>query len=123
MVSAKFNHRTAILESKFEGELTVKELIECSINVKENATYPRFLKKLIDSKNAFVNISINITDNNCEYIVENNKLPPKTEDDLTKSGIGLLNVKRRLELSYPEKYKLNVTETDTRYLVNLSLTL
>lgn len=59
MVSAKFNHRTAILESKFEGELTVKELIECSIIVKENATYPRFLKKLIDSKNAYVNFSSN----------------------------------------------------------------
>lgn len=59
MVSAKYNHRTAILESKFEGELTVKELIECSIVVKENATYPRFLKKLIDSKNAFVNFSSN----------------------------------------------------------------
>lgn len=75
------------------------------------------------SKKAFVNISINISGNNCEYIVENNKLTPKTEDDLAKSGIGLLNVKRRLELSYPEKYELNVIETDTRYLVNLSLTL
>ena len=59
MVSAKFNHRTAILESKFEGELTLKELIECSITIKENATYPRFLKKLIDSKKAFVNFSSN----------------------------------------------------------------
>ncbi|HCE53905.1 MAG: hypothetical protein APF83_03315 [Lutibacter sp. BRH_c52] len=59
MVSAKFNHRTAILESKFEGELTLKELIACSITIKENASYPRFLKKLIDSKKAFVNFSSN----------------------------------------------------------------
>ncbi len=59
MVSAKFNHRTAILESKFEGELTVKELIACSITIKENASYPRFLKELIDSKDAIVNFSSN----------------------------------------------------------------
>jgi hypothetical protein len=59
MVSAKFNHRTATLESKFEGELTLKELIECSITVKENTSYPRFLKKLIDSKKAYVNFSSN----------------------------------------------------------------
>jgi hypothetical protein len=59
MVSAKFNHRTAILESKFEGELTVKELMECSITIKENASYPRFLKELIDSKDAVVNFSSN----------------------------------------------------------------
>jgi len=59
MVSAKFNHRTAILESKFEGKLTVNELIECIIVIKENETYPRFLKKLIDSKKATVNFSSN----------------------------------------------------------------
>ena len=59
MVSAKFNHRTAILESKFEGELTVNELIECSITIKENESYPRFLKKLVDFKKAVANFSSN----------------------------------------------------------------
>jgi len=59
MVSAKFNHRTAILESKLEGKLTVKELIACSVTIQENASYPRFLKKLIDSKKAIANFSSN----------------------------------------------------------------
>ncbi|OGS70039.1 MAG: hypothetical protein A3F91_12695 [Flavobacteria bacterium RIFCSPLOWO2_12_FULL_35_11] len=59
MVSAKFNHRTAILESKFEGKLTVNELIECSITIKENESYPRFLKKLVDFKKAIANFSSN----------------------------------------------------------------
>lgn len=59
MVSAKFNHRTAILESKFVGKLTVEELMACSITIKESASYPRFLKKLIDFKKAIVNFSSN----------------------------------------------------------------
>lgn len=59
MVSAKYNHRTAILESKFEGKLTVKELLECSITIKENQSYPRFLKKLVDFNKAVANFSSN----------------------------------------------------------------
>lgn len=59
MVFAKFNHRTAILESKFEGKLTIKELIESSLAIKENESYPRFLKILIDSKKAIANFSSN----------------------------------------------------------------
>lgn len=59
MVSAKFNHRTAILESKFEGILTINELMECSITIKENGSYPRFLKKLVDFKKAIANFSSN----------------------------------------------------------------
>jgi len=55
MVFAEYNHQTAILESKFEGELTVKELVECSIPTKENEPYPRFLKILIDSTKATAN--------------------------------------------------------------------
>lgn len=59
MVFAKFNHQTAILESKFEGELTIKELVACSLTIKENASYPRFLKILIDSKKAIANFPSN----------------------------------------------------------------
>ena len=40
-----------------------------------------------------------------------------------KSGIGLQNVKRRLDLSYPDNYELNVEETENRYAVELKLNL
>jgi two-component system, LytTR family, sensor histidine kinase AlgZ len=74
------------------------------------------------SKDAFVNISIDILNNQCRYLVENRKLT-KTDTGIEKSGIGLQNVNRRLELSYPNKYKLDVTETCDVYKVDLSLTL
>jgi len=42
---------------------------------------------------------------------------------IEKNGIGLENVKRRLELLYPGKHRLQVSETDEKYSVNLELTL
>ena len=40
-----------------------------------------------------------------------------------KSGIGLQNVKRRLELSYPNQYKIKINDNPDVYFVQLDLTL
>ena len=74
-------------------------------------------------KNAFVNISIHIEGQKCTYCVENSKLPPIHETTNEKSGIGLQNVSRRLELSYPNNYELIVNEDDKDYKVVLKLNL
>jgi len=75
-----------------------------------------------NSVDAFVNISIKVKDNNCLYCVENSK-PALNANPAEKSGIGLQNVKRRLDLSYPERYHLDVEETETSYKVTLNVTL
>ncbi len=71
---------------------------------------------------AWVNISIALRDKECIYSVENSKTSDQ-KDVSEKSGIGLKNVKRRLELSYPGQYKLETKETRDTYLVQLNLTL
>ncbi len=38
-------------------------------------------------------------------------------------GIGLKNIKRRLELIYPDQYQLNIIRTNTTFEVNLTLSL
>lgn len=50
---------------------------------------------------------------------------PKTMHDpeKNKSGIGLDNVKQRLQLLYPRKYDLMIRETPREFTVHLSLTL
>jgi sensor histidine kinase YesM len=41
----------------------------------------------------------------------------------TNSGIGLENVKKRLELIYPDKYKLEIEDSDDKFIVRLLLDL
>jgi sensor histidine kinase YesM len=68
---------------------------------------------------AWVNISIQLRGTECIYIVENSK----NSDMAEKSGIGLRNVHRRLELSYPGAHTIETTDTAEKYSVKLNLSL
>lgn len=72
---------------------------------------------------AWVNVSILIRGGECVYRVENSKLPASARDGHQKSGIGLQNVKRRLDLSYPGRHTLNVEDLPDRYAVQLNIQL
>jgi two-component system, LytTR family, sensor histidine kinase AlgZ len=72
---------------------------------------------------AWVNVSIQLNGKACNYTVENSKMAETGKTVTEKSGIGLQNVKRRLDLSYPDNYELNVEETENRYAVELKLNL
>jgi sensor histidine kinase YesM len=70
---------------------------------------------------AWVNVSIKLNGNRCLYTVENSRLQPAGDSREGKSGIGLQNVHRRLELSYPGRYTLKTEEKPDRYIVNLDI--
>ncbi|MBO9661043.1 MAG: histidine kinase, partial [Chitinophagaceae bacterium] len=53
--------------------------------------------------------------------VKNTKPGNKTE--VEDKGIGLVNVKKRLELLYAGKHQLDITETEQQYEVNLNMML
>ena len=40
-----------------------------------------------------------------------------------KNGIGISNIKKRLELMYPEKYNLDIEDDSEKFNVNLKLNL
>ena len=73
----------------------------------------------------FVNINLNVEDNIVNLFIENSK--PETlpiRDNQRKSGgIGLVNVRRRLNLLYPNQYELNIGDNPTTYAVNLQIEL
>lgn len=70
----------------------------------------------------FVECLLYIEDNTIDFTIQNSKTKEKDERYF-QGGIGLVNVKRRLELIYPEKYILDIHETDDIYLVNLKIDL
>lgn len=72
---------------------------------------------------AWINILIQLKGKECIYRVENSKIPSAKPESEEKSGIGLQNVRRRLELSYPEQYKLTMEDKPDRYFVQLNITL
>lgn len=71
------------------------------------------------STDGFIRVKIHSEGEFLTFMVENSK--PENPDVKEKSGIGFRNVMRRLELSYPEKYTLNISEDRSRYRVVLNL--
>jgi two-component system LytT family sensor kinase len=57
--------------------------------------------------------------------VKNSIMNDNTVSLDTNSGIGLVNTRRRLDLLYPGKYKLDITEVNANneYIVHLTLDL
>ncbi|HEY8933990.1 MAG TPA: histidine kinase, partial [Cyclobacteriaceae bacterium] len=76
-----------------------------------------------NSPGAWVNISIKLKGTDCIYSVENSKVNMVSTVSDGKSGIGLQNVKRRLALSYPDRYTLNIENLPDQYRVQLNITL
>ncbi|HEY9007443.1 sensor histidine kinase [Ohtaekwangia sp.] len=75
-----------------------------------------------NSTDAWVKASIAMEGKTCIYRVENSKYTaPKNGH--SKSGIGLQNVQRRLDLSYPGRHTLKVENTPDHYSVELKLIL
>jgi two-component system, LytTR family, sensor kinase len=68
----------------------------------------------------FVHIHLHIDQNEVTMYVENAK--PETQPALNhkrSGGIGLVNVKRRLDIMYPSKYSLEIQDNPHTYGVNL----
>ncbi len=75
-----------------------------------------------NAKESYIKIKVEVQHQECWYSVENSKIPKNTNNE-EKSGIGLQNVKRRLELSYPNQYDLKIEDSEKKYCVNLKLNL
>ncbi len=71
------------------------------------------------NKENFVKLELARSNGQFIFSAENSKDKAKTTDPY--SGIGLNNVKRRLELLYPGKHELTITDEDDIYKVDLKL--
>lgn len=69
-----------------------------------------------------IDISVKLNNSTLEFLCKNNYEPGFSLDSVAK-GIGLTNVKKRLELLYPKKHILQIEEADNSYKVYLKLEL
>jgi hypothetical protein len=72
---------------------------------------------------AFVNIKISIVETNLFSKIENSRNPMLKREESHSNGVGLKNVRKRLDLIYPEKHMLNIDKKEKTFSVNLTLQL
>ncbi len=79
----------------------------------------------ISTKNkSWIKINLRCLQGSVHLDVVNSIHPKKaTEDPKDESGIGMENVRRRLELLYPSRHTLTVVSNDTEHFVHLSVQL
>jgi two-component system, LytTR family, sensor kinase len=70
---------------------------------------------------SYVNINFHQVENKLNFTCENSI--PTIKPQHTYGGLGLINIKRRLNLLYADAYTLNVSEANNVYIVNLTIPL
>jgi sensor histidine kinase YesM len=78
--------------------------------------------KIEDLKNGFINISLKTNHTQIEFIIENS-IPNVAFTKDKVGGIGLPNTKQRLDLLYPNKHLLSISDSGKVYSVYLKLDL
>jgi len=73
----------------------------------------------------FVHIDLYIDEGKLSMQIKNNSGQENLKNVHKKNsgGIGLINIKRRLKLIYPDKHKLDIKQTENTYTVNLNIQL
>lgn len=66
--------------------------------------------------------SLNVDDNTVQFFAENTNFP-KNEKDKSGSGIGITNLKKRLDLAYPGKHKFDIRVEGNFFRVSLEIDL
>jgi len=136
------DNKTVLLEKEIDyiknyielQKLRLNNIENISINIHGN-TKDKFIEPMLlisfienafkygtDYKGtAYVKIVIKIEENLFTFWIENKIENNKKDPD--NSGIGLANIKNRLNLLYPDSHQLNLTSTNTTFTVHLTLQL
>lgn len=74
--------------------------------------------KFEDKANGWINIKLQVFGEALHLNVQNS-LPDTSHSTDHTGGIGLVNVRRQLELIYPDQFQLNIEEQDQVFSVDL----
>ena len=107
----------AFINYEVHGEVTNQYIVPLLlISFIENA----FKHGVANDPASPIVLKINLSDSHLYFFVQNKK---HTHNRDASGGIGLINVRRRLDLLYPSKYNLEIRDETDTYTVQLSLVL
>lgn len=78
-----------------------------------------------NTPDSWIKTLIRVNGKEIDYLVENSIVNGSKEkkNEETQNGIGLQNLRRRLELSYPDRHQLEISQRDKVFEVHLHLSL
>ncbi len=107
------------VESKMDGDLTTLVSPLILLSIVENA-FKHGASGDIDAPKININIHSNGTGIHCSVKNTKSKYQGQKTDDY-KKGIGLSNIKRQLELSYPGHHTIDILDGENEYHINITL--
>jgi len=118
MSMLKFKPEDIDFNFNIEGEVSGKKIAPLIlVSLIENA----FKHGLTLCKPCLLNIYIQVTDKDFFINVKNSYNPTRINNELNVGGIGLKNLKRRLDLLYPDKYDITILKESYEFDVKLKL--
>lgn len=109
--------KKAYIDFKVNGQVTDQQIVPLLlIAFIENA----FKHGVVNDPLSPVHLLIHVNEDHLQFFIQNKKHNNNRD---TMGGIGLNNVKRRLDLLYPGKYSLNIVDEAQIYTCELSLVL
>lgn len=75
------------------------------------------------SGNGFVHIGMDVQGNQLHFTVENNNPPASNKEAVQSLGIGIVNVRKRLDFLYPGRYHMQISEQPACFKIDLQLNL
>ncbi len=113
---------------KLRSSQQLKLILDIDKEWKDEYIYPLLFTPIIE--NAFkyvggdynINISLHRYDNSISFIVINS-LPEDNIDEVSSTGTGLANLRRRLSILYPGKHSLICNKSENNYSATLKIDL
>jgi len=109
------------------------EKIKFSYNVinDDYTIYPMLLLPLLENSfkygikgsivDIFININLTQKDDEFTFYIENNYVEELLNKDNDYSGVGIENIKKNLEIVYPDKHKFTISKSKKTFVVVLKL--
>ncbi len=79
--------------------------------------------KIEDTEKSWIDISLEVKEHGKLHFKVENSIPPIPTTKDETGGVGIVNVKKRLELLYPERHCINFFEDIYQYKIELSIEL